>query len=164
GVNDATPSRSAFVAWVPSTPVAPDEPRPVAELGDDASSDETRLAPDPPWAPPTEGIKNVVGSAIVLAPSYGKWSDRAPAPTDGLQMAMLAGSDAEDERAAVVTVGIGNAGAEAQTAVLRRDLIAFEVNGPDGRFECPSSEIGPPDIASFSTLGSRASERFVVRL
>lgn len=158
-VTEPMPSRLPFVAWVPSLPAEPAEP---AADSDVSPPDET--PPEAPWQPPSEGIKNVVGGAIVLSPSYGKWSERVPAPTDGLQLALLAGSDAEDERAAVVTLGVGNAGSDPQTVVLRRDLIAFDVNGPDGSFECPAAEIGPPDIASFTTLESRASERFVVRL
>lgn len=160
------PAHAPFVAWVPKppSPAAPLAPEPAADPDDEDTTDEARIAPEPPWEPPTEGLKNVEGSAIVLADTYAQWSERVPAPSDGLQVAMLAGSDAEDERAATVTVGVGNAGEDPQTVVVRRELIAFDVRGPDGSFQCPTGDMGPPDIASFSTLGRRASEQFVVRL
>jgi hypothetical protein len=165
-VDQPLPARAPFVAWVPKppSPAAPVAPEPVADPDDDDTTDEARIAPEPPWEPPTEGLKNVAGSAIVLGDTYVKWSERVPSPTEGLQVAMLAGSDAEDERAATVTVGVGNAGKDTQMVVIRRELIAFDVRGPDGSFQCPTGEMGPPDIASFSTLGQRASEQFVVRL
>jgi hypothetical protein len=158
-------ARDPFVAWVPKppSPAAPVAPEPAADPDDD-TTDEARSAPEPPWEPPTEGLKNVAGSAIVLGDTYVKWSERVPSPTDGLQVAMLAGSDAEDEQAATVTVGVGNAGKDTQMVVIRRELIAFDVRGPDGSFQCPTGEMGPPDLASFSTLGQRASEQLVVRL
>jgi hypothetical protein len=165
-IEQPLPARAPFVAWVPKppSPAAPVTPEPATDPDDDDTTDEARIAPEPPWEPPTEGLKNVAGSAIVLGDTYVKWSERVPSPTDGFQVAMLAGSDAEDERAATVTVGVGNAGKETQMVVIRRELIAFDVRGPDGSFQCPTGEMGPPDIASFSTLGSRASEQFVVRL
>jgi hypothetical protein len=167
-IDQPLPARAPFVAWVPRpapnlpSSAAPESPAP--DPDDEDTSDEARSAPELPWEPPSEGLKNVVGSTIVLSDTYAKWSERVPSPTDGLQVAMLAGSDAEDERAATVTVGIGNAGDEPQMVVVRRELVAFDVRGPDGSFECPTGDMGPPDIASFSTLGRRASEQFVVRL
>ena len=98
------------------------------------------------------------GSTVVLAPTYDTWSERGPAATAGINVAMLAGSDAEDERNAVVTVAIGNGAAVAQTVVVRRELISFDVTGPDGSFECPTGDLGAPDVASFSTLAPRASK------
>jgi hypothetical protein len=165
-VEQALPSRAPFVAWVPEPAPAGAavEPALDADADDEDSGDEARIASEASWEPPKEGLKNVEGSAIVLADSYAKWSERVPSPSDGLQVAMLAGSDAEDERAAIVTVGIGNAGSEPQTVVLRRDLMSFDVRGPDGSFECPAGEMGPPELGSFTTLRQRASERFVVRL
>lgn len=161
--------RAPFVAWVlPSSAAAPAEEPADSAAGsdpdDEDTTDEQRIAPEAPWEPPTEGLKNVVGSAIVLGSTYGKWSERLLSPREGLQTAMLAGSDAEDERAVTVTVGVGNAGAEPQTVVVRRELISFDVRGPDGSFHCPTTDMGPPDIASFSTLGQRKSEQFEVRL
>lgn len=177
-VQQPAPPRAPFVAWLPPAPPpeaaaqqredAEEAPTPPpAELDGHstrgASSDDGELA-EASWQPPTEGVKNVTGTAFVLSPEYGKWSAPAPPAPDGLVLAMLAGSDAEDKRGAVVTLGIGNNSDEPQAAVVRRELLSFDVVGPDGELECPVGEMGPPDSASFSTLAPGASQRFVVRL
>ncbi|HWO12046.1 MAG TPA: hypothetical protein VNN80_21275 [Polyangiaceae bacterium] len=169
--------RAPFVAWVaPAAPAAePAAPPPAggAPLGaagaEEAEGSEGAEGSEPstpptPWQPPSEGLKNLTGSTVVLAPTYDAWSERKPAATAGINVAMLAGSDAVDERNALVTLAVGNGAAVAQTVVVRRELISFEVTGPDGSFECPTGDLGAPDVASFSTLGPRASERLVVRL
>jgi hypothetical protein len=158
----ATP-RAPFIAWaISDAPQAPPaDPNAEEPEGEEAGEPPPR---DAVWQLPTEGLKNLVGGTLVLPPSYSKWSERAPAPRDGLAVAMLAGSDAEDERGALVTVGIGNAGAVPQTAVVRRELLSFDVLGPDGGFECPTGDMGTPDVASFTTLTTRTSEQLVVRL
>ena len=164
-VEQPLPPRAPFIAWaVAEAPPPPpeEEPPSVESEGEEPGSEPP--PPESPWQLPDEGLKGVAGTAFVLGPAYAKWSDRSLAITPGFNVAMLAGSDAEDERAAVVTVGIGNAGPEPQQAVIRRELLSFDVVGPDGAFECPAGEMGPPDIASFSSLGPRAAEQMVVRL
>jgi hypothetical protein len=157
--------RAPFIAW--AVPEAQPAATPSA-LSDEAEGEEpgseARPSSEGVWQLPSEGLKNLVGGTIVLSPAYSKWSERSPAPRDGMAVGMLAGSDAEDERAALVTVGIGNAGASAQTAVVRRELLSFDVLGPDGSFECATGDMGSPDVASFSTLAPRAAEQLVVRL
>lgn len=160
---------SAFVAW------AVDAPPPASDDAAEAATEETSLDGTEegidgdelsagPWQPPTEGLENITGASLVLAPTYAKWSERSPAPNPTVNVAMLAGTDAEDERGAVVTVGVSNGAAVPQTVLVRRELISFSVTGPDGPFECPPGELGPPDIASFTTLAPRASDQLVVRL
>jgi hypothetical protein len=161
-VDQPLPSRAPFVAWALSG--VPATPEPVSPPNPDSDENDAEPTAEAPWQPPTEGLKNIVGTAIVLSPAYAKWSERPHAPTEGLQVAMLAGSDAEDERAATVTVGLGNAGDTAQLVVVRRELISFDVLGPDGSFECPTVDTGTPDVESFTSLGVRASEQLVVRL
>jgi hypothetical protein len=155
------PAKPSFVAWV-----SQGTPPPTPPVDADPDTDENNAEPTPetPWQPPTEGLENVVGAAIVLSPAYAKWSERPPATADGLQVAMLAGSDAEDERGALVTVGLGNAGQTSQLVVVRRELVSFNVLGPDGPFECETGELGPPDVESFTAFGPRSSEQLVVRL
>lgn len=165
-VQQPSTPKAPFVAWaLQEQPAAPLEPVNPPGLDSDENDVENNVepAPEAPWQPPTEGLKSLVGTAIVLSPAYARWSERTPVPTEGLVAAMLAGSDAEDERGAVVTVGLGNAGPVPQTLVVRRDLISFDVLGPDGGFECPTGELSP-DVESFATLGIRASEQLVVRL
>lgn len=159
-------AQAPFVAWV--APAAP-TPAPAESDADEAQPEEGSEAAEAsaqstPWQPPSEGLKNLTGSSIVLAPTYGKWSERLPAPTPSINVAMLAGSDAEDERAAVVTVGVANAAAVSQLVFVRRELFSFDVLGPDGPFNCPPGDLGSPDVGAFTTLAPRASEQFVVRL
>jgi hypothetical protein len=155
--------RPPFMAWVVNEPPAP--PPEEDEDAELASEEEGGEMPAPPsWRVPSEGLKSIAGTAIELSPAYAKWSAKSPPLTDGLNVALLAGSDAEDERGAIVTVSLGNAGSMPQTVVVRRELISFEVLGPDGAFECPTGEMGSPDIASFTTLGERKVEQLVVRL
>jgi hypothetical protein len=157
--------RAPFIAWaVPEAQPAAPSSVPADEAEGDDTGSESRPSSEGAWQLPSEGLKNLVGGTIVLSPAYSKWSERSPAPRDGMAVGMLAGSDAEDERGALVTVGIGNAGATAQTAVVRRDLLSFDVLGPDGSFECPTVDMGSPDVASFSTLAPRAAEQLVVRM
>jgi hypothetical protein len=165
---------AGFVAWAVEAPPPP----PPAEAGEaseeasegaplEASEEGADTSDGPaagPWQPPTEGLENITGASVVLSPPYAKWSERAAAPAGTINVALLAGSDAEDERAAVVTVGIGNGASVPQTVVVRRELLSFSVLGPDGPFECPPGELGSPDVASFTTLGPRASDQLVVRL
>jgi hypothetical protein len=114
---------------------------------------------------PTEGIKHVVGASIELSTAYARWSQATPRDmSQSLQLVMLAGSDAEDERNVTITVGLSNPTGVPQQVVARRDLLDYEVRGPDGVFECPPGEAGPPDYPSFSTLPPQSTERFVVRL
>jgi hypothetical protein len=156
------PAKPSFVAWVlqgsPEAAAAPVDPDP------DKDENNAEPMPETPWQPPTEGLENVVGAAIVLSPAYAKWSARPPASADGLQVAMLAGSDAEDERSALVTLGIGNSGQTPQLVLVRRELVSFEVIGPDGPFECATGDLGPPDVESFTTLAARGSVDLVIRL
>jgi hypothetical protein len=161
----------AFVAWAVDAPPPPSSDADAAEEAPtDAppnGSEEGTEGEEPstaPWQPPTEGLENITGASLVLAPPYAKWSQRSPAANPTINVWMLAGTDAEDERGAVVTVGVSNGAAVPQTVLVRREMISFSVLGPDGPFECAPGELGSPDVASFTTLAPRASEQLVVRL
>jgi len=158
-VEHALTPRPPFVAWVVNEP-----PEPPPEEEDALVEEDGGEPREVPWRIPRDGVKNIAGTAVELSPAYAKWSTKSPPLEDGLNVALLAGSDAEDERGATVTVSIGNAGNLPQTVVVRRELISFDVSGPDGSFECPTGDIGQPDIASFTTLGERKVEQLVVRL
>jgi hypothetical protein len=153
--------RPPFMAWVLEG--AKREPPVAAEPASDAEEGSDSPAAEP-WRTPNEGLKSIVGPALVLSPAYSKWSERSPPLEEGLNVALLAGSDAEDERGAVVTIALGNAGSMPQTLVVRRELVSFDVVGPDGSFECPTGDMGSPDIASFTNLGVRKTEQLVIRL
>lgn len=169
--NGSEPARAgtAFVAWAVEAPPpesaeaapAPVEDALLSGAEEGTEGDERSVGP---WLPPTEGLENITGASLVLSAPYAKWSERSPAPNPTINVAMLAGTDAEDERGAVVTVAVSNGASVPQRVVVRRELLSFSVIGPDGPFECPPGELGSPDIASFSTLAPRASTQLVVRL
>ncbi len=162
------PPAPPFVGWniqaEPEPPVAAEDSEiPEAELGDPAAD---AAEPTQSRKLPTEGVKYIVGATLALSPEYAKWSEEPPPPNleQPLQLIPLGGSDAEDERSAAITVGIVNGSSTAQQIFVRRELIEYEVHGPDGIFECQPAEVGPPDYASFTNLQPRRTESFVVRL
>jgi len=164
------PPRPPVVAWaLPAAPVegaagAPSEP--LAEGGALPSgsvpleSDES----EPAWEEPEEGLKYASGAAIVLAPSYAAWAPLSAGESEGLQLRMRAGSDAEDERSANVTIAVANGSSKTEHIFVRRELVTYHVVGPDGSFDCSPNEVGPPDSASFTRLAPRANDLMVVRL
>lgn len=114
---------------------------------------------------PTEGLKSVQGPSLELPTSYSVWaSTNRQQPARDIELVMLAGSDAEDERSAAITFGVLNTLDRQQHIFVRRELLSYEVQGPDGFFECPGSDVGSPEFASFSTLPPHGAERAVVRL
>jgi len=110
-------------------------------------------------------VKSVEGPTLELPASYASWigAPRRDPPRD-LELVMIAGSDAEDERTATVTIGLINPLDRPQPIFVRRELLDYDVHGPDGFFQCTSSDVGSPDFASFSTLAPHAAERLTVRL
>jgi hypothetical protein len=161
------PPAPPFVGWniqaAPEPPVAADSSEiPEVELGDPVAD---AAEPNPSRQLPTEGLKHIVGATLALSPEYAKWSEGPPPNLEQpLQLVPLGGSDAEDERSASITVGIVNTSSTTQQIFIRRELIEYEVHGPDGIFECQSAEVGPPDHASFTNLRPRRTQSFVVRL
>jgi hypothetical protein len=172
------PPRAPFVAW--SVP-APEPESDVPETGEEGQAPvepgaEGAPPADPgaialesgepePWDEPKDGLKFISGAAVVLAPEYEVWSPpRTTSDAEGPQLHMRAGSDAEDERGALVTIALSNASSEPEQIFFRRDLVTYHVTGPDGVFECAPNEIGAPDFASFTTLAPKGSEPMVVRL
>ncbi len=158
------PAQPPFVAWRLSATAASD----AAPPGPPPDAEEAGAGEDPParaWTPPREGLKSVQGASLELAPSYSAWAGTAPPPPDSeIELVMLAGADAEDERSATITFGVLNTSDRPQKVFVRRELLSYEVQGPDGFFECPGSDVGSPDFASFSTLPPHGAERAVVRL
>jgi len=156
-----------FVAWrlenaAASSTVAP-PPEPSGSSDEDAEP-QTGGA-DASWHTPKEGLKFIQGASLELPDSYASWMGSARRDaTHDIELVLLAGSDAEDEHNAMVTFGLLNAQARPQQIFVRREVLEYDVQGPDGYFECPASETGPPDFASFSTLAPHGAERAIVRL
>lgn len=168
------PPRAPFVAWGLPAPAegegegeGNEAPPAQAEQSLTApSSSSIPLDEEPePWDEPKEGLKFISGAAIVLAPEYAVWSPpKTTVDGEGLQLQMRAGSDAEDERSAMVTLAVSNPSNRPQQIFMRRELVTYHVTGPDGPFDCSPNEVGPPDFASFTTLAPRESAPMVVRL
>lgn len=171
---ETLPPTAPFVAWAMAAPEPRPEPgtRPSEsdESDEDSAADSTEIfgaqdsSSEAPSPPPAEGIKHIGGATFELSSAYAPWSQPLPELAPGLHTLALAGSDAEDERNVTVTVSVVNTSKLAQQVFLRREVISYDVTGPDGTFHCPTTELGPPDIASFTTLRPRDSKRFVVRL
>jgi hypothetical protein len=154
-----------FVAWR-LTGAAANQLAPVSPPASEPE-DEAEVPPSGPgadWRVPKEGLKSIQGATLELPEAYASWSGPAPRPQRDLELVLLAGSDAEDERNATVTFGVLNTLDHPQQLFVRRELLDYEVQGPDGFFECPGSEVGAPDYASFSTLAAHGAERAMVRL
>jgi hypothetical protein len=155
-----------FVAWrlegaAASSTTAPPEPS-----GSEEEAAEPQLGgADASWHTPAEGLKFIQGASLELPDSYASWMGSARRDaTHELELVLLAGSDAEDEHNAMVTFGLLNSQARSQQIFVRREVLEYDVQGPDGYFECPASETGPPDFASFSTIAPHGAERAIVRL
>lgn len=172
---ETLPPRAPFVAWALQTPEKAEadatteskEGGPLtegfdADGGEGLGGDDSGTEPAP--KPPTEGVKHISGATFVLSPAYARWSQPLPELSPGLHTLMLAGSDAEDERNVTITVSVLNTSNVPQQIFVRRELVSYDVTGPDGTFHCATTDLGTPDIASFTTLASQRSERFVVRL
>jgi hypothetical protein len=176
GASPSGAPEAPFVAWrwpqvaasasassaAPAAPSAEPTAESIAGEADELGSS----TPTPsPWRWPTEGVKSVEGPTLQLAASYASWigAPRRDPPRD-LELVMIAGSDAEDERTATVTIGLINPLDRPQPIFVRRELLDYDVQGPDGFFQCTSSDVGSPDFASFSTLAPHAAERLTVRL
>lgn len=160
---DAAP----FVAWRLGANAGSPPPPPAASdlTSEEAPDGESPSAPTSAWRLPTEGLKSVKGATLELPSSYSAWvGSLARGANRDIELLMLAGSDADDERSATVSFGVVNTLDRAQQILVRRELLSYDVQGPDGFFECPSTDVGSPDFASFSTLPPHGAERAIVRL
>jgi hypothetical protein len=154
------------VAWAldaQSAPLPESQPQPQTEELREPASDAN--VTEPRVTDPDVGLKQVTGATLALSPAYAGWSQAPPYDAkQELRLLMLAGSDAEDEKNVTVTIGVFNSTDRAQQLHVRRDLLEYEVRGPDGAFVCPPGDLGVPDAASFSTIAPKSTESFVVRL
>jgi hypothetical protein len=159
--------QAPFVAWrLEGSAASPtDAPAPEPGGSEDGDAEPQTVGADASWHTPKEGLKFIQGASLELPDSYASWMGSARRDaTHDLELVLLAGSDAEDEHNAMVTFGLLNAQARPQQIFVRRELLEYDVQGPDGYFECPASETGPPDFASFATLPPHGAERAIVRL
>ena len=77
----------------------------------------------------------------------------AAAPPPGLELS-VSGSDARDEGFVTASTTITNRGSRKQDVYFRRELITYEVSGPDGVFQCDPKpdRRSPADRSAVQTL------------
>ncbi|MBX3182271.1 MAG: hypothetical protein KIT72_09545 [Polyangiaceae bacterium] len=129
-------------------------------------------------------LRSIEGQGFGLKSAYAGWSKDALSPDGALspeasqadeddpfspptpQLTAMVGSDAEAERTATITIQLKNPSRERSLSVFfRRELLSFEVMGPDGLRTCePEPRTRAPEAQSFTTLGPGKSIQVVSRL
>jgi len=101
-------------------------------------------------------IKELTGTPFTLGSNFAnevKPPSGPGAPPPGLELS-ITGSDAADEGAATATTTFTNRGARKQDLYFRRELVTYEVSGPDGVFHCDPQpdRRSPADRSAVQTL------------
>jgi len=115
-------------------------------------------------------IKELAGTPLTLASDFGiepplpTAASGAPEPP-GLELS-ISGSDAANEGAVTATTTITNRGKKKEQIYFRRELITYEVSGPDGVFQCDPEpdKRSPADPSAVQTLGYGGKLSAVSRL
>jgi len=112
-----------------------------------------------PGAPRSDidAIKELIAPAIEIAPEVAMARTQPPGP---FELLAVEGSDAKTARGVTVTVSTVNRSPEAKYVYFRRELLSFDVSGPNGIVSCePGPDVRAPDRQSFSRLkpGGRIS-------
>ncbi len=141
-------------------PVKPSEPF-MARAADGDKDDEE--APD--------GVKMIDGTPFALKSTYAKWAktrleeDRKNKHDTPIEMRMAQGSDAHAERTATVAITLKNRSKHRQRLYFRRELVSFEVMGPDGLTNCDAQpDLRAPDPQEFLNLAAGRSMHITSRL
>lgn len=97
-------------------------------------------------------VKELRATTFELNSQYGAQPSESESESP-LELRMSRGSDAGDETTATVTVALKNRGKKALRVFFRRELLTFEVMGPNGLFTCdPQPDQRAPDRQAFSSL------------
>lgn len=128
-----------------------------SENAKSAPSSSSRATKATPEIDPDRVAKELTGNTFALRSTYADWPHRAAAPELGAEapftLRMVQGSDAEAERQATVQLTLKNISDKTQRLYFRRELVSFEVMGPDGLTSCdPGPDGRAPDRQAFSTL------------
>jgi len=113
-------------------------------------------------------IKELNGTPFTLGSNFGgatKPPAGADTPPPGLELS-ISGSDAANEGAVTATTTITNHGRRKQDLYFRRELVTYEVSGPDGVFQCDPQpdRRSPADRSSVQTLRPGGKFSAVTRL
>lgn len=163
-----------FVAVVvpPAPPVDADAGAPMpdhvaggAESPDGGSSevvmtDDTHHEPVPE---PTSGVKELVATPLVLGGDYAPPPPAVPPPTLGLEL--VQGSDAGSFSTATAAIKLTNHDKVLRRIYFRRELVSFQVTGPDGTVTCdPQPDERAPDRLAYTALSPGGSITVTSRL
>ena len=113
-------------------------------------------------------IKELSGTPFTLGSDFADASNAPPAaaaPPPGLELT-ITGSDAANEGAVTATTTFTNRAKRKQDLYFRRELITYEVSGPDGVFQCDPQpdKRAPADRSAVQTLGAGGKFSAVSRL
>ena len=112
-------------------------------------------------------IKELSGTPLTLGSDFGGTPSvpSADAPPPGLELT-ISGSDASNESTVTATTTFTNRGKRKQDLYFRRELITYEVSGPDGVFQCDPEpdKRSPADRSAVQTLRPGGKVSAVSRL
>jgi hypothetical protein len=113
-------------------------------------------------------IKQLTGTPFTLASDFGvepKLPEGVAAPLPGLELS-ISGSDASNESTVTATTTFSNRGKKKVELYFRRELITYEVSGPDGVFQCDPEpdKRSPADRSAVQTLAPGGKTSAVSRL
>jgi hypothetical protein len=116
-------------------------------------------------------VKELEAEPFALRSTYAEWSstrigkDTEDAPTGPLELTISRGSDASRERTATIAVRLKNRSKHGVHFFLRRELVSFEVMGPEGLETCdPQPDARAPDRQAFLYLRAGHSMTIYSRL
>ncbi|HKO52638.1 MAG TPA: hypothetical protein VJV79_33250 [Polyangiaceae bacterium] len=149
--------REPFVA----EPIEAQGSLPAADAARDAEKAEASEASE-------RRIKELNGTPFTLGSNFGgavKPPPGAPAKPPGLELS-ISGSDAANESAVTATTTLTNRGPRKQDVYFRREMVTYEVSGPDGVFQCDPQpdRRSPADRSAVQTLRPGGKSSAVTRL
>jgi hypothetical protein len=115
-------------------------------------------------------VKRLQAKPFALRSEYAKWSStriadevrKNPGPFD---LDLVQGSDAHAERTATIDLSLKNRSKQSQQVFFRRELVSFEVTGPDGMTTCDAQpDVRNPDPQGFTSLRPGGAVRVATRL
>ncbi len=114
-------------------------------------------------------VKRLTGTPLTLGSDFAETKELPnPAEVQAAQGLVLtiSGGDATNEGAAVATATFANHGKKKQDIYFRRELISYEVSGPDGVFQCDPEpdQRAPVDRSGIQTLAPGGRFSAVSRL
>jgi hypothetical protein len=104
-----------------------------------------------------EAVKELIAPTIEVAPEA---ASALEPPSEPFELSVVEGSDAKTGRGVTVAVSIINRSPQARYLYFRRELLSFEVSGPNGFVSCePGPDARAPDRQSYTRVnpGGRVS-------